>query len=214
MKRDNHIFNLKVGELASNCYLVQFSQTNKSCFLVDPGDDAGYIIDKILKESLEPKAIFLTHGHYDHVLASAELQLIFKIPIFLNYHDLVLYQKAVKTAKFYSKLKDVFVSKSVFDLTRQSKKEIEEKFGLRIIDTPGHTPGSVSFYMPAEETLFVGDLVFADGSVGNYLHKYSDKQCLFQSIEKILALPPKTKVYPGHGDVGSVERLKYLLNIK
>ena len=74
-------------------------------------------------------------------------------------------------------------------------------FQLKVIPTPGHTPGSVCFYLPKEKALFTGDTLFANG-VGRTDLSYSSEKDLIASLKKLSKLPPETKIYPGHEECG------------
>ena len=97
---------MTVGDLATNCYLVTDEGTGKT-LIIDPGDEADFISTTLLEKRLIPKAIILTHGHYDHCLAVLELKLNFNLPIYLHEADLFLYQKAPKSASFWSPVSPV-----------------------------------------------------------------------------------------------------------
>lgn len=181
---------LSVGQLQANCYLVWDRDTN-DCLIIDPGDDADYITTEIINLKLKPKAILLTHGHYDHVLACLELKLNFNLPIFLNPKDNFLYQKADRSAGHWSKNKA---------LKQPLTKPLPEKIKLgkeliKVIKTPGHTPGSVCFYCSPH--LFVGDTIFENG-VGRTDFSYASSSDLKKSINSIFKLPDETLIYPGH----------------
>jgi len=92
---------LTVGDLATNCYLVTDEGTGKT-LIIDPGDEADFISTTLLEKRLIPKAIILTHGHYDHCLAVLELKLNFNLPIYLHEADLFLYQKAHTSASYWN----------------------------------------------------------------------------------------------------------------
>ena len=93
-----HIETFIVGELQTNCYCVSDSQS-RVAFIIDPGDDASYIAQKIAGESLKPKAVLATHGHFDHVLSAFELQHIFTVPFYIHQNDEFLLQAMKKTAE-------------------------------------------------------------------------------------------------------------------
>lgn len=171
---------LSVGQLQTNCYLV-WNDDSPDCFIIDPGDDADFITTEILSLKLTPKAILLTHGHYDHCLACLELKLNFHIPIYLDPKDLFLYRKR----RQFKQPPTLPFPKS-FKLGNSI---------LKIIPTPGHTPGSVCFYQAPH--LFVGDTLFADG-VSRTDFSYSSASDLQKSITQIVSYPPNTLVYPGH----------------
>jgi len=193
---------LPVGQLATNCYIV-FSKSD--AVIIDPGDDAGFIINKIKDLELKPKLILATHGHFDHVLAATELKLAFNIPFFIHKNDEFLLKRMSQTAKYF-----IGFDPGPAPIPDNFLKESEViKFGLdklTVIYTPGHTPGSVSFY--SKGVVFSGDLLFSGGAVGRTDLEGGDKQLLDKSIKKILKLPGITTIYAGHGQETSVQEEK------
>lgn len=181
---------LRVGELQTNCYLV-WDENTEDCYIIDPGDDADYITTEILQLKLKPLGILLTHGHYDHCLACLELKLNFNIPIFINPKDNFLYQNSDKSANHWSSTKAL---KQPLPAPLPSKIILGEKT-IEVIPTPGHTPGSVSFYSAPH--LFVGDTVFESG-VGRTDFSYSSSSDLKKSLAQIYSYPEDTLLYPGH----------------
>lgn len=199
---------LPVGQLATNCYLVI---SDKQALIIDPGDDADFIMRIISDEDVTPRKIVATHAHYDHILAVTELKLAYKIPFLMHRKDEFLLKEMKKSAKYFSGIStdpipkvDKYI-KGGDTLTINNQK-------LNIIDTPGHTPGSVTLYDDSSRSLFVGDLIFALGGVGRTDFRYSKAFDLKESIKKILKLPSETKVYPGHGEETTIgESRKYLI---
>ena len=188
---------LVVGQLKTNCYLV-WEEKNHQALIIDPGDDADFIIRKIQDFQLAPQAIIATHGHFDHVLAIPELKLAFQIPFFIHEADLFLLSRASQTARYFTGVKaDPALASDHFLEDGQIIKLGPEK--LKVMTTPGHTPGSVCLYTPG--TLFTGDLIFADGVGRTDFHYASSKQ-LQQSLAKIQSLPGNTRLFPGHGRAG------------
>lgn len=188
---------LVVGELGTNCYLVT-SREAPETLVIDSGDEAEFIERQISDFSLKPIAVVLTHGHFDHLLASLELSLAYAIPIYLNPKDNFLIKRANPYALQPIKL---FNTDEMVELKLGS--EI-----LKIINLPGHTPGSIGLYAKNADILFSGDLIFSDGNRGETSHPYSDKKALNESLEKITHLPTKTIIYPGHGDSFKVVDIK------
>jgi len=185
---------LIVGQLQTNCYLV-FDSKTKDTLIIDPADDGDYIIRKIKDLGLKPTMILVTHGHFDHVLAVTELKLVFDIPFLMHKADLSILRRVQKTTKYFTGsqtdppiLPDKFLKAG--DLIDFGKEK------LRVIETPGHTPGGVAFY--GKKILFTGDTIFAD-AVGRTDFSYGSKEELRKSILKLLKLPGRTTVYPGHG---------------
>jgi glyoxylase-like metal-dependent hydrolase (beta-lactamase superfamily II) len=186
------IKSLSVGQLQTNCYLL-WDESSSECFIIDPGDDADFITTQILELKLKPMASLLTHGHYDHCLACLELKLNFNIPIYLNPKDNFLYQNANKSAEHWSSIKAL---KQPHTLPLPKELKLGETT-IRVISTPGHTPGSVCFSFA--NILFTGDTLFADG-VGRTDFSYSSTSDLKKSLAKIHSYPPETLIYPGHED--------------
>jgi glyoxylase-like metal-dependent hydrolase (beta-lactamase superfamily II) len=183
---------LSVGQLQANCYLL-WNEETLNCFIIDPGDDADFITEEVLRLGLNPQAILLTHGHFDHCLGCLELKLNFNLPIYLHPKDNFLYQNAAKSADHWSATKAL---KQPPTLPFPKEIKLDEKI-VKIISTPGHTPGSVCFY--AKPYLFTGDTLFAD-TVGATNHAYSSRADLQKSLKTLAKLPPETEIYPGHGE--------------
>lgn len=196
---------LIVGELGTNCYLVWAE--DKTAIIIDPGDEGTEIAQIIDEMGLRPMVILLTHGHFDHILGVIDLQLIFKIPVAMGTEDIFLVNRAQETASYFLK-KKIKTPKilAVFAKFKNIKLGTET---IKVIKTPGHTPGSVCFYAQKSGLLFSGDTIFANG-VGDTSHQYSSKTDLQKSIQKILQLAEKTTVLPGHGEEISLILLRKL----
>lgn len=197
-----------VGEMGTNCYLVWSS--DKTAVIIDPGDEGVEIAQAINEMGLKPTTILLTHGHFDHILGVLDLQLIFKIPVAMGKEDIFLVNRAKETAKYFLK-KEIKMPKIIS--TNSQIKDIKNiKLGnetIEVIKTPGHTPGSVCFYAKKSGLLFAGDTIFASG-VGDTRYEYSSKKDLDTSLDKIMALPDKVTVLPGHGQEINLILLKKL----
>ena len=199
---------LTVGDLETNCYLV--SDSNE-CVIIDPGDDADFITETIINKKLKPTAIVLTHGHFDHVLGCLELKLNFTIPIYLNEKDKKLYTSANQSATHWLKKKTLKVPPIDQFIKEGSKIKIGSE-SLTVIETPGHTPGSVCFY-DGQKNLFTGDTLFAD-SVDRTDFSYSKPLQLTKSLAKLFKLPGETIVYPGHGDSTTLSAARLFIQSK
>jgi len=180
------IIDINVGAINTNCYVVT---SEKETLIIDPGDDIEKIIKAIEKKSLKPKICLLTHAHFDHVLVAVDIIEKYEIPLLLNKKDLFLLKESIEFEKI-EKYIEFIDEKSEISLGNLS---------FQIIETPGHTPGSISLYCENEKVAFVGDLIFAGGFVGRTDFEYSDENALQSSIESILTLPPSIRAYPGHG---------------
>lgn len=186
---------LPLGEMSANCYLLY---SGEEALIIDPADEADYITRLIGEKSLKPTAVIATHGHLDHILAAGELKISFKIPFYASKKDAFLISKMPKQAERY--LKTIALPVEVdFHLGQGDKIRLGDET-LEVLETPGHTPGSICLLGKKSKVVFVGDLIFKDGAVGRYDFGYSDKEELKKSLAKILKLPKDTTIYPGHGE--------------
>lgn len=203
------IESLTLGELDTNCYIAWCNETLQAV-IIDPADAGESIADRVVSLQLEPKAILLTHAHFDHVLGTLALQLSFDIPVYLNSADAFLLEGAQKSAEHWLKHTVDPVPPANFSL-QENQIITVGNCELQTIQTPGHTPGSCSFFWKSNEksdsrdfsfaqpsALFVGDVIFQNG-IGSTDHKYSKKSDLFKSIQKIRDLG-HLRIFPGHGE--------------
>lgn len=193
-----------VGPLEVNCYLVWDEESMKGV-VIDPGAEGERIVERIQELGISLTHIVDTHCHVDHIGANASVKEAFPdavicvpekdMPLFKSPHNpmLVMLCRAEPSPDP--------------DLLLKEHDTIEvgaEK--LEVMETPGHTVGSISLYSPG--VVFVGDTLFA-GSVGRTDLPFSDHDALFVSVRrKIFTLPDETEVYPGHGPVTTVGREK------
>jgi len=180
---------LILGELQTNCYLAVCQETNEAV-IIDPADQGDFISDKILQLKLKPKFVIATHGHLDHLMAVEELRLNFKIPFLIHIKEVFLIKKALGAIPLPPKKWKVLRDSEIIKFGREK---------LKVIHTPGHTPGAICLYSESNAILFSDDLLFRNG-IGRTDFPYSSPIDLQKSLKKILALPPKTLVYPGHGE--------------
>ncbi|MGI5825783.1 MAG: MBL fold metallo-hydrolase [Patescibacteria group bacterium] len=188
-----------LGELQTNCYLV-FDEKTKEGIIIDPADDANFISEQILQLGIKPLYLVATHGHFDHLLAAYELQLAFNIPLLLHQKDLFLVSRMQSTAEHWLKRK--IIEKPPTNIQFLTDKD--HPCRLQVIETPGHTPGSICLYSKENNLLLTGDTLFADG-VGDTNHSYSSPNALRSSLAKLSRLPPQTTIYPGHSESSILE---------
>src|SRR3972149_9466504 len=151
---------LVLGALNSNCYLVY---KGNECLIIDPGDSGDFISEKIQRMGLTPKAIALTHGHFDHTGAVIELKLIYSIPLWASSLDNFLLARSDVTSEHFTGIKTLKTPKPDKDLSKTKEIFLAGK-KLKVIKTPGHTPGSICLLF--EKNAVVGGLIFGDGSKG------------------------------------------------
>lgn len=209
-----------VGAWKTNCYI--YSSTKKECIIIDPGGDETEIAARVDVLNMVPVGIALTHGHVDHVGALGRLRegyanRGYKLPIAINPADRrFLGTGGMETHR--ESLEFLGLDEESFfggDPSELPKADVRLRDGdhlfnmdITVLETPGHTPGSVCFYAEKEGILFSGDTLFFDGVGRTDLPGGSEKK-LKESIQrKIAVLPPETRVFPGHGPFTTVEREK------
>lgn len=197
------ILHYPLGQLQANCYfLIQ----DEECLIIDPADDASFILEEIQRKNLRLVGMLATHGHFDHVMAAGEIQKSFNVPLYIFKEDLFLIDRLVQTAEHFLGYKPVIIPPTNIKFLKEGKLEIKN-LKLEILSTPGHTPGSCCFYFENENTLFTGDTLFKQG-IGRYDHSYSSKKDLQNSLKKILNLPEETILYSGHGEKTTIKAEK------
>lgn len=194
---------LPVGWLQCNCSILGDPETHEALVL-DPGDEIERVLEVLNRHSLTVKAIVSTHAHIDHVGGLQKLQQATGAPVFMHGDDLDLYQHLDEQAAWLGVPPPP--SARVDQLLREGDTVRWGNYAASILHTPGHTPGSVSLYMPGSMlhsastgTLFAGDTLFA-GSIGRTDLWGGSMTDILRSIRgKLLVLPDETLVYPGHG---------------
>ena len=185
---------LQVGPIGTNCYLL-CDETEKLCAVIDPGGDAVRVAAAVEDSGCAPCAILLTHGHYDHTGAVAELSARWPgVPVYLNRRDVYegdayLQQlfPPVPCAKDYGEGDTIQVG----SLT------------LKVLATPGHSEGSVT--LRCGDVLFCGDTLFA-GSCGRTDFPGGSVKKMMESLKRLGELEGDLKVYPGHMEDSTLDR--------
>ena len=193
---------LPVGELKVNCYLVWDEESGEG-IVIDPGDEGEFISEEIMREQIDVKAVFLTHGHFDHVQAVLEVKLNYQVPILMNENDEKIYIESGKSREYWTGQMGLPLPK----VNQWVKSGDIVKFGdeiFKVIETPGHTPGSVCLYSEKRGVLFSGDVLFKNG-IGRVDFSYSDPKAMKESLIRLSKLAKETKVMPGHGEETSIE---------
>ncbi|MCX6112583.1 MAG: MBL fold metallo-hydrolase [Proteobacteria bacterium] len=195
-----------IGPLAVNTYLL-YDEETRDCIIVDPGDEAHTIIDTIERMQLTPKEIWLTHAHFDHLGALSSVFQKYPVNIYLHSDDYFLYKNAVEQASLFGVDIEIPPSNPTFFNMNIHKRKIGS-FTIEIIHTPGHSPGSVSFYNKESNIIFVGDLIF-ENSIGRTDVPGGSFEALEKSIiEHVYSKGDACVIYPGHGPKTTVGREK------
>lgn len=189
-----------LGMVSTNCYFVVNVDT-KDTIIIDPADNYNAIKARIEANGYIPKAIFLTHGHFDHILAANEIK---------NKYGILIYsykEEKDLAADPDNNLSTSFMGPFTLDidvLLNDGEKINVGGMNCTVIHTPGHTCGSCCYYFEEDKVLISGDTLFYE-SVGRTDFPTGSTSTLVSSIKnKLFVLPDDVEVYPGHGSSTSI----------
>lgn len=191
---------LPLGPLQANCYLLGCA-TTRDAVVIDPGAEAGHILQRVEHHGFQVKYVLLTHAHFDHIAAVAEVVAVTGAPLAMHQADLPLLESGGGAELFGLprppyKAPDQWLSAG--DEVRFGEHCLEVRF------TPGHAPGHISFYEADLGVVFDGDVLFA-GSIGRTDLPGGNLTQLMHSIQQaLLTLPDHTQVFSGHGPATTI----------
>jgi hydroxyacylglutathione hydrolase len=196
-----------VGKLQCNCTILGSEQTGEA-IIIDPGDDIPFILSRLEHHGLKAKYAIATHGHIDHVGGFHELKQASSAPVYIHASDVFLYEALEMQAHMIGVTtpEATAIDGHLNDGDEIGTGEVK----LRVVHTPGHTPGSICFHSDddSEPCLFAGDTLFM-GSIGRTdLWGGSYEQIMDSLRGRLVTLPDETVVIPGHGPATSIGREK------
>lgn len=196
-------YQLPLGPLGTNCYILEDGKGK--CVVFDPGGEGAKLIQFIKNKSLKPLAILLTHAHFDHIGAVDDVRDAFEIPVYLHKkEEKWLESGALNGSNAFMMGSSISQRPADILITKEEVLTIDD-FTFEIFETPGHSPGSVSYYVRNAGYLFAGDVLF-QGSVGRTDLNGGSMEVLMQSIHhKLLPLADDTIVFPGHGGLTTIQ---------
>ena len=205
----NKITRLVVGPFSTNCWI--YPTNNNEAIIIDPGDEADKIIFTLKKLDIAVKYILLTHGHFDHICAVPELALCTGKPQIAIHR---LDSKSLGEGAYQvhaESLKVVFGDASFLDAywndmpAADTLLEEGSTVGpFTVLHVPGHTPGSAAFWDKEQKIIFTGDTLFKNGIGRTDLPGGSDVQ-IKDSLKRLFSLDAEIAVYPGHGEITSID---------
>ncbi len=183
---------LTLGDYQTNCYILQ-DAARQDCLVVDPGYEPEIILSYLQEKNLTLQAVLLTHCHFDHVGGVKELAAQTDCRVYLCGRDLSLPPMLTAGQLYYT------------NTYAEGEKLSLAGLELTVLETPGHTPGSVCLL--CEDAMISGDTLFA-GSCGRTDLPGGDSRAMRQSLKRLAALEKNYQVFPGHGSATTLEREK------
>jgi hydroxyacylglutathione hydrolase len=182
----------ELGPIGTNCYVVCSSPGAAGAVVVDPGGDAATLRLELARMGATCSAIFVTHTHWDHLGAVADLAEGMEAPVYAPERERAVLERP---GEYYS---GITIRGWSPEVTLEGGETIEAAgISFEVLAVPGHSPGHLAYH--ADGCLFSGDVLFA-GSVGRTDLPYSDWDTLLSSIRMLVErYPPETVVYSGHG---------------
>ncbi len=192
---------LPVGLLQCNCSIFGDEQTREA-IVIDPGDEVQRIVTELEKRTLRLTSIVITHAHIDHVAGAHKLRALTGAPVYMNARDRELLDALDWQARW---LGVETPPRTEVDLEARDGTVLQlGKADFQVIETPGHTQGSISLLIPQEKKLIAGDTLFR-GSIGRTDLPGGDSHQILSSIQtRLLKLPEETVVIPGHGPATTI----------
>jgi len=199
----------QVGMLACNCTLIGDEQTREA-IIIDPGDGIAGIHRRLTQLGLTLKQILITHAHIDHVGGALRLKKLTGAPIYMNENDLELLAMMEEQAAWLGveAPERTTIDSAAREGGSLTLGQAPAQTTFHFLDTPGHTQGSISIWIPSENKLIAGDTLFRD-SIGRTDLPGGDSRQILSSIHtKLLKLPETAVVVPGHGRNTTIGREK------
>ena len=188
---------ITLGYFAVNCYIVSLKDLN---ILIDPGADFDRLQKFLISNNIKPDIIINTHGHYDHIGAVPDLMQEYRIGFYIDREEeQVVTDPEMNCSSIFSQNT---LSLNAYNLISSADKKYFDSFGISIIKTPGHTPGSITIKI--SNMLFTGDLLFR-GAIGRTDLPGGSLYDIKISLLKLKTLNKEFEIFPGHGPGSNLE---------
>lgn len=184
---------IETGVIQENCYIIY---KGSDALIIDPGDETSKIKNELEMLGVTPLAILLTHTHYDHIGALEDMRVDYEIPVYVSPKEQEWLGDPQLNLSIYG-THEITARPAEFTF-KPSEFITIGPFSFKVVETPGHSPGGVSFIFEEGKCVFSGDALFK-GSVGRTDLPGSEPEKLIPAVEeKLLTLPDEYTVYPGH----------------
>lgn len=195
-----HVESFTFNPFSENTYLIYNDE--KEAFLIDPGnmpDGETKVLSNFIKsKELKIQNILLTHAHIDHIIGLQWAYDEYQVPVLVHFNEIEILEKAPFTAKNYGFFFPAF-NGEIKNIKEGEELQLgSDKF--KILDVPGHSPGSIAFYNKENEFVISGDALFMMSIGRTDLYKGDYDQLITSIKTKLLTLPEPTKVFSGHGE--------------
>ena len=197
---------LVVGDIGANCYVI-YEEGAKGAILIDPGADGEYILNHAVGKGLKIEAVFLTHGHFDHVLALPYIKEKTLAPVMIHENDAVYL-----TDPRMSMIPPEILARIAKPdrILKNGDSAVFAGLTIKVLHTPGHTPGSCCYIIGGH--MFTGDTLFA-GGIGRTDLPGSNDQEMRRSLSLLNSLDKDYIIMPGHGQSSTLFREKGFLDV-
>lgn len=194
-----------VTPFAQNCWILA-GDSSKNAVVVDPGGDCDLILAEVAKLGLHCSQIWLTHSHLDHCGGVKKLKAATGASLYASAEEAYLRENVTTFGRMFGIHDGSLENCPEPDVVLKGGETLRlSEYGFQVMDTPGHSPGGLSFYCKEAGVVLVGDLLFA-GSIGRTDLPGGDHGTLMASIEQLMdKLPPQTIVLSGHGPETTLE---------
>jgi glyoxylase-like metal-dependent hydrolase (beta-lactamase superfamily II) len=193
-----HVESWVGGPLSNNIYLL-WDEASGQAVLIDPSiesEPARERLRALEQNGVRLQAIWNTHGHFDHIYDNARWKQEYSVPLLMHSADEFLLEYLREQSLWFG-LEAPATVRPDADLNGVDELHVGE-YSARVLHTPGHSPGSVAFWFPEEKLCISGDVLF-QGSVGRTDLPGASTAELAESLRRLSALPPDTRILPGHG---------------
>ncbi|GAE36303.1 hydroxyacylglutathione hydrolase [Halalkalibacter akibai JCM 9157] len=188
---------LPLGPLQTNAYVLE--NDKKEAIIIDPGSEGPALVNWLQEQALHPLAILLTHAHFDHIGAVDDVRSKFNCPVYIHSKEQDWLTDGDKNGSSRFLGTDAITAQPAEHIIKKEGALIVGSFHFTVFETPGHSPGSVSYYIEEHSIVFSGDALFAQ-SIGRTDLPGGHHDQLLESIhEKLMTLPEETIVACGHG---------------